>query len=438
MAVFLKMPRLSDTMDEGVLVRWLKKEGEWIEPGEVVAEVETDKATMELESFDEGYLRRIVVPEGTGVPVGGVLAVLSEEEDEDIGDMLASVDGGPKGETPEVSLDGGQVPEASSTGGSAAEVSAAERDGAASISGEGEGRIKASPLARRMAREHHMDLESIQGTGPLGRIVKRDVERARSERERPVQEVSPMSLSSVPVAAPGEGASFGDEESERVSLSGMRRAIARRMSEAKPGTPHFYLTSEIDMAAAMALRKELNAVAGGDIKISVNDLVLKAAALALQKHPMVNASFSGDHIERHRSVHLGIAVALEDGLITPVIRHAERKSIGRLAAEGRALVDRAQARALRPEEYSGATFTVSNLGMLGIVEFSAIINPPQAAILAVGALREMPVVVDGAVEVGMRMRVTLSCDHRVIDGAVGAHFLKTLKSILETPLRLLL
>lgn len=440
MANILSMPRLSDTMSEGVLVKWLKNVGDAVNSGDVVAEVETDKATMELECFDPGVLAAILVPAGKGTPVGGAIAIIAEEEGEDISGVLASLGkGGASAPAPAPAP--AHAPEAP-----AAPV-AAEAAPAAAAS-EGDGRVKASPLARKIASETGVALNAIAGSGPGGRIVKRDVEKAiegGQTAQKPASVSAPVSAPlSAPVAQPVAAAQAAPVSmeipagSELVALSQMRKTIARRMVEAKQAVPHFYLTAEIDMGPAMGLRTQLNDAAGGSVKVSVNDLILKACASALQKHPKINASYAGDNLIVHSAVHMGFAAAIEDGLITPTVRDAHQKSIGQIAKEVKELSERAQAKKLKPEEFTGATFTVSNLGMFGIVEFVAIINPPQAAILAVGAVREIPVVVNGQLAVGKRMRVTLSCDHRVIDGAQGAQFLATLRDTLEQPMRLLL
>lgn len=441
MAQVLKMPRLSDTMVEGVLVSWRKKEGDAVEPGDVLAEVETDKATMELESFDSGILKKVLLKEGQGVPVGGAVAIIAEDADEDISGLLADLSGGGEGAGAAEKGAPASAAHASKSGPAAPEAGPASRAPesvsapAAPPAGEGgDGRLKASPLARKIAAENQLPLQSISGSGPGGRIVKRDIERALVAGPAPAPAPRPaVAAEAAPVAAPRAA-----QAGEQVPLSQMRKTIARRMTEAKQSVPHFYLTSEIDMGQAMALRQQLNEAAGGSVKISVNDLVVKACAAALVRHPRINASFEGDSVFVPAAVHLGIAVAMEDGLITPTIRDCQEKSIGQIAREARELAERAVAKKLRPDEFSGATFTVSNLGMYGIVEFVAIINPPQSAILAVGATREIPVVEGGQLTVGKRMRVTLSCDHRVIDGAQGAQFLATLKETLENPLRLLL
>lgn len=466
MANILSMPRLSDTMTEGVLVKWVKNVGDAVNAGDVVAEVETDKATMELECFEPGFVAAILVPAGKAAPVGNAIAIIAEEEGEDISAVLASLG---MGGAPAPAAPAPAGVHASAPAAAPAHEAPAAVPAALATEVGGDGRLKASPLARKMASETGLALNVIPGSGPGGRIVKRDVEKAleagaTSAAQKivvipPTPAAAPAPVAAptvaskaapaaapvvVPVAASGATpmASPVTMEvpagSELVPLSQMRKTIARRMVEAKQAVPHFYLTAEIDMGPAMALRTQLNDAAAGSVKISVNDLVLKACAAALQKHPRVNASYAGDNLIVHSAVHMGFAAAVEDGLITPTVRDAHQKSIGQIAKEVKELSEKAQAKKLKPEDYTGATFTVSNLGMYGIVEFVAIINPPQSAILAVGAVREIPVVVNGQLAVGKRMRVTLSCDHRVIDGALGAQFLATLRETLEQPMRLLL
>jgi pyruvate dehydrogenase E2 component (dihydrolipoamide acetyltransferase) len=403
-------------MTLGVLLKWHKREGDSVEAGEVVAEAESDKATMELESFDAGTLLKIVVPEGGKVPVGGLLAIIGEQG-EDVSALLAG--GAPAPATP-------SQPEPAAAADEplpAAPVPDVTPDDV--IITTDSVRIKASPLARKIAAEKGVDLRRIQGSGTGGRIISRDL--ARVVPQAPAAAASPT----IPAAA--RPTAISSEQ----PLNTMRTAIATRMTLSKTTVPHFYLTMEIDMEKMVALRTELNA-AQSDIKISYNDLIVKAVAQALVKHPRVNGSFAGDRFILHHQVDIGLAVALEDGLITPVVRHAAGKSVGEIAAAARLLIERAKARKLTPEEYTGGTFTISNLGMFDIEEFSAIINPPEAAILAVGAIIAKPVVRDGAIAVGQRMKITLSCDHRIVDGAAGALFLKEIKTILENPALLLL
>ena len=457
MATRVVMAQLSPTMEEGRLVEWKVSEGDEVSQGDVVAEIETDKANMDVEAMGSGVLLRKVVEEGTTVPVGALIGVIGEP-DEDVSELLeeassgaaASADGAGGADAAEAApgADAG-APEAEpaaaesaqhAAGGENGELAAAGeagggRQGAGAGSGarfrladEGDGRIRISPVARKMAREAGLDPARIAGSGPSGRIVKRDVEAAMARPD---------------AAGPAGGARLVEETEE---ASQMRKAIARRLAQSLGPVPHFFLTTEIDMGRALELRAELNerhgagAAGGADgpVKIGVNDLLLKATAEALVRHPDVNASWGDGEIHRHGSVDLGIAVAVEEGLITPVLRSADRKGLERVAREAKELVGRARERDLQPEEYQGATFSVSNLGMYDIDEFTAVINPPEAGILAVGRTREKPVAVDGDVVVRKRMRVTMSCDHRVVDGAMGARFLETFKSMLENPLEMVL
>jgi pyruvate dehydrogenase E2 component (dihydrolipoamide acetyltransferase) len=441
------MPKLSDTMEEGVLSAWLIDEGEEVSSGDVLAQVETDKATMDLEAFDEGVLLKKVIEEGDAVPIGQLIAVIGEAG-EDISDLLSEHGGGDGAADTPSETDDSADPSPTS------DESTPDPDAVDEPAGDGqlgdrtpepvpagtdtEGRrIKASPLARRIAQEHGVDISRIEGSGPEGRIIRRDVE-ARIEEGAPAAEPAPQPDVDTP------SYSMPDDEApyETENISQMRKTIARRLAESKYTSPHFYLTVDIDMAKAVDLRSELNELAEeqGRAKISFNDLVTKACALSLQKHPYVNASYLPDEgeIRKYNQVHMGIAVAIDEGLITPVVRNADRKGLTEIAKETRELAERAKNRDLEPEEFEGATFTTSNLGMFGIEEFTAIVNPPNSAILAIGEIRDTPVVEDGEVVPGKRMKVTLSCDHRVVDGAVGAKFLDTVRSYLEEPMNLLL
>jgi pyruvate dehydrogenase E2 component (dihydrolipoamide acetyltransferase) len=397
MATKVFMEALSPTMEEGKVLTWHKKEGDAVFNGDVLAEVETDKAVMELQARAAGVLRKVLAPEGSTVQVGSVVAVIGEA-DEDIGALTA--------ETPEKPAPAAVAPAASAA---AATPSPAAVPALPTTST----RVKASPLARRMAGERGLTLSGLTGSGPGGRIVKRDVEAAGIESARP------------PIAAAAE---YRD-----VDLSQLRKTIAKRLVQSIGPIPHFFLTTEVDMEQIADARSALNALDDG-AKISYNDIILKVVAAALQQHPECNAWWQDDHIRYFADVHLGMAVAIDDGLITPVLRDAHHKSLRAIAAEARALAERARDRKLTPEEYTGATFSVSNLGMFDIDQFTAVINPPEAGILAVGSIAEKPVVVDGELQVRKRMRVTMSCDHRVIDGATGARFLQTVKRMLENPL----
>jgi len=396
------MPKLSEAMETGKIIKWLKKEGDRILGGDILAEVETDKADVEMEAFGAGVLRKIFVPAGETAPVGSLIGVIAEPN-EDIAGLLA-------GAPAAVAAPAAPGPESRRPEPVASVVPAAT----------GGGRVKASPLAKKIAAQSGVDLRVIQGSGPGGRIVRRDVEAAAAGP-----------VGSAPAAATAPGSEYED-----VPLSQMRAIIAKRMPLSKAPVPHFYVASDVAMDRAWDLREALNALEGQP-KISVNDLVVRACALALLAHPGVNASFQGEAIRVFHVAHIGIAVALEEGLITPVLRDCHAKSLTQIAVEARDLAERARARKLRASELSGATFSISNLGMFDVAAFSAIINPPEGAILAVGSVRKVPVVDGDAVTVGRRMALTISCDHRVMDGAMGARFLQDVKRLLEAPLRLL-
>jgi pyruvate dehydrogenase E2 component (dihydrolipoamide acetyltransferase) len=418
MAEIIRMPRMSDTMEEGNIIGWLKKVGDKVEPGETLAEVETDKATMELDAFVEGTLLYIAVPEGT-VAIDGIIAVIGQPGE----DWQAAVNG--TGAT------------GASTG-SANAISAAEpikQDNIsapiANDSSDGQ-RIKASPLAKSMAKESGINLGQIQGSGEGGRIVRKDVIGVKPG-EASVPAVVKTAAAQTQVVSSQSNNTESSYEDKTVSQ--MRKTIARRLSESKFTAPHFYLSVEIDMERAMEVREQLNQ--NSDVRISYNDLVVRSVASALKKHAVINASWLGDRIRYNHDVHIGVAVAVEDGLLVPVIKHADRKTLSQINGEVKMLAGKAKDKKLQPDEMQGNTFTISNLGMFGIEEFTAIINPPDACILAVGGIIQKPVVKNGQIVVGNTMKVTLSCDHRVVDGASGAQFLQTLKSILEEPLLLL-
>lgn len=424
MAEVITMLALSPTMDEGTLAEWVKKEGDEVEEGDILAEVETDKATMEMESFFDGTLLKTLVSPGDAVPVGAPIAVIGEA-DEDISDVLADLEGGEGAEEAE---EAPEVEEAEEAAEPAQTEPAAAKTPAA---GETDGRLKASPLARRMAEEEGLELRSIEGSGPSGRIIKRDIEAALETRA--TAEAPAKAFKGAPAEAP-------EAPATEIPLSQMRKTIARRLREVWQSTPHFTLTMDIDMAAAMAQRKEINEqlkAAEIDAKVSVNDMIVKACAVALREFPAMNVAFQGDHLLQFADVHVGVAVAIDEGLITPTIRNTDQKGLRQISQEVRELAGRAQDKKLKPEEYSGGTFTVSNLGMFGIDHFMAVINPPQAGILACGAVKQVPVVEDGELTVGTRMKVTLSCDHRAVDGAVGAEFLNHVQRMLENPVLLM-
>ncbi len=429
MAEVIRMPRMSDTMEEGVIVGWLKQVGDEVEPGDVLAEVETDKATMELESFQDGVLLYIGVKEGA-VPVNGILAVIGEKGE----DYKAALAAEEANEEASAKAPAAAPEKAPTQEAKAAPVPTTTTVSAPVAVSSSDTRIKASPLAKSMAQESGVNLSAISGSGDNGRIIKRDIEAY---------------LAKGPVAAPSNGQATApapvpqvdaftfaqDRADQDQPVSQMRKVIARRLGESKFSAPHFYLTIDIDMTNTMKARKSLNEVA--PVKISFNDLVVKASAAALKKHPAINSSWLGDTIRQNGNINIGVAVAVPDGLLVPVIKYADMKSLSQINVEVKELAGKAKNKKLQPAEMTGNTFTISNLGMFGIDEFTAIINPPDACILAVGGIAQKPVVKDGNIVVGNVMKVTLSCDHRVVDGATGAKFLQTLKGMLEDPIRLL-
>lgn len=420
MADVIRMPRMSDTMEEGNIVEWLKKVGDSVEPGDVLAEVETDKATMELESYQDGVLLYIGVESGP-VPVDGILAVIGEKG-EDYATVLAEAESNSNAVTTEVSTEKtAEEP--------IAVVSSNQSDSANVPTSSEDSRIKASPLARSMAKEAKIDLSFVTGSGENKRIVKKDIEAYIASPTKSTQE-SPRSVS---VSIPDN--SLADFQYGDVPVNQMRKVIAKRLAESKYSAPHFYLTIEIDMANAIQSRKDINEVS--ETRISFNDFVVKSSAMALRKHPAINASWHGDKITYSKDINIGVAVAVKDGLLVPVINNADYKSLSFINSEVKLLAGKAKDKKLQPAEMQGNTFTISNLGMFDIEEFTAIINPPDACILAVGSIKDKAVVRNGAVVPGKIMKVTLSCDHRVVDGATGAQFLATLKSFLENPVRML-
>jgi pyruvate dehydrogenase E2 component (dihydrolipoamide acetyltransferase) len=423
MAKYIEMPKLSDTMTEGTLVKWRKKEGDKVATGDILAEVETDKATMEMESFDDGILHKFLVAEGTKVPIGGKLALMLKKGEQPPADDAAPAEAPAPAKKAEASAAPAQA---------SAPSAAPAQSPKAGKSSEG-GRVKASPLAKKIAASKGVDLSSLQGSGPGGRIVRKDVESAQPGA------ASASALSAPQVAAvPSMPAGANDQ---RIPLSGMRRVIAERLLACKTQLPHFYLFIEVDAGPLMKARSELNAVteASGGPKLTVNDFVLKAVVAAAVKVPAVNASFSGDAIIQYGSVNLSVAVAVEEGLVTPVVRDAQKKSLREISEAVKDLAGRARSKKLKPEEYAGGTITVSNLGAYGIESFSAIINPPQAMIVSVGAIVKKPVVgPNDTIVAGQRMSVGLSADHRVVDGAVGATYLAELRKLLENPTLMLL
>ena len=418
MAEVIRMPRMSDTMEEGVIVSWLKKEGEPVKTGDLLAEIETDKATMDFESLWEGTLLHIGAKEGEAIPIDGIIAVIGKKG-EDFKAALAEAGNA----APETSAPADNTSSAEPAVSAASAPNAPAKTAApASTSDSDADRLKASPLAKAMAKESGIDIASIKGTGDQGRIVRRDVEAAieTGGSEAPAVSVAPV---------------FGQESYEEVNISQMRKTIARRLAESKFSAPHFYLTIEINMGRASDARQRILEMSGE--KVSFNDMVVKACAMALRKHPAVNSSWMGDKIRRNHHIHVGVAVAVSEGLLVPVIRHTDLKSMTQINAEVKVLAAKAKDKKLQPDEMQGNTFTISNLGMFGIEEFTAIINPPDACILAIGAIIEKPIIQNGQVVAGKIMKVTLSCDHRVVDGATGAQFLQTVKKYLEEPMMML-
>jgi pyruvate dehydrogenase E2 component (dihydrolipoamide acetyltransferase) len=445
MAQVIRMPKLSDTMTEGVVASWNKKVGDTVKRGEILAEIETDKATMEFESFYNGTLLYIGIEKGQGAPVDAIIAIIGDKG-EDVKAILADAEKSSavaqtdkKEEAKKdisTSLDSNKekkaepvaenIPASPDSKKEEKKSTPSKQPEPVVMNGEenGDGRIKASPLAKKIAAEKGIDLHSIQGSGGHGRVIKRDIEAWHPSRIPPVMQFS----GNVPNGKEG----FTEE-----NVSQMRKTIAKRLSESKFNAPHFYLTMEIDMENAVSAREAMNMMSA-PAKISFNDMVIRACAAALRRHPKVNSSWLGDKIRYNQHVHIGVAVAVEDGLLVPVIRFADQKSFAQINAEVKTLAQKAKDKKLQPAEWEGNTFTISNLGMFGIEEFTAIINPPDACILAVGGIKEVPVVKNGQVVPGKTMKVTLSCDHRVVDGATGAAFLQTLKMMLENPVTILM
>jgi pyruvate dehydrogenase E2 component (dihydrolipoamide acetyltransferase) len=423
-ATVITMPKMSDTMEEGVIASWLVKEGDKVKSGDILAEIETDKATMEFESYFDGVLLFIGAKEGDSVAVDDIIAVIGAKG-ADFETLIKAHKASSVGEKEEV------AETASSSAQPVQETAAAPSPAPVPVSSNGDGRLKASPLARKMAQEKGYDLGQIKGSGDQGRIIKRDIENF---------------VPSAPAAAPEAGKApaapielpsvVGEESFEEQKVSQMRKTIAKRLAESKFTSPHFYLTMEINMDRAIEARNSMNELS--PVKISFNDMVIKATAAAIRQNPKVNASWLGDHIRFNKHIHIGMAVAVDEGLLVPVIRFADNKSLSHIAAETKNLGNKAKNKELQPEDWEGNTFTISNLGMFGIEEFTAIINPPDSCILAVGGIKQTAVVKDGQLVPGNVMKVTMSCDHRVVDGAVGSAFLQTLKGLLEDPVRILI
>jgi len=409
MAVAIKLPRMSDTMEEGTIVSWFVKVGDTVKSSEMIADVETDKATMELENFEKGEVLYLL-PEGTTVPVETAIAVIGKKG-EDFQDLLkeapAAAEAEPaKAAAPTPAAAAPSAPAASSTPSASAPVASTSNNG----------RVFASPLAKSMAEDKGINLEAVTGTGDNGRIIKKDIEN-----------YTPRAAAST--------AAVGVESYDEVPVSQMRKTIAKRLAESKFTAPHFYLTKEIKMDAVLSARKRMNEYT--ENRISINDIIIKATAVALKSHPNVNSSWLGDKIRRNHHVHIGVAVAIDDGLLVPVVRFADSKSLSQIGAEVRELAGKAKTKELQPKDWEGNTFTISNLGAFGIDEFTAIVNPPDACILAIGSSKETVIVENGEMRAGHVMKVTLSCDHRAVDGVTGANFLQTFADLLEEPVRLL-
>ena len=426
MAEIIRMPKMSDTMEEGVIASWLKKVGDEIKSGDILAEVETDKATMELESYDDGTLLHIGIKDGESVPVNGIIAIIGEK-DEDISEILneASSDSSNKEEEKEPlveeNIDKKDEEVKDEEINKDISDSIKEVENTENISSNG--RTKASPLAKKIALEKGIDLKNIQGSGEGGRIIKKDLESIPSEDANiPSQKIDLPKI-------------IAEESYDEIAVSQMRKTISKRLSESKFTSPHFYLTMEINMDNCIEGRNKINETS--QVKISFNDIILKACASALRKHPMVNSSLIENKIRKNHHIHIGVAVAVAEGLLVPVIRFADNKTLTHISLEVKDLADKAKEKKLQPSDWEGNTFTISNLGMFGIEEFTAIINPNDSCILAVGGIKNTPVVKNGEIVPGNIMKVTMSCDHRLVDGATGAKFLKTLKELLEDPIKIL-
>lgn len=450
----VEMPKMGDTMEEGKILRWIKKEGETVKKGESLAEVETDKVNIEIEAFASGILRKILVAEGESANIGESIAFIGTADEPVPGDTAATAQaapaiiGLPQSESPK----GEKVPDIATT----PAATAHSTNGAVGIAVLPDNRTFISPVARRLAQEYQLDYAGLKGSGPNGRIIKLDVEAAMAQREATSTPFAqPAAITATTITTPQvEAPTFTPTEQTapaptpvaetgeivEIPLTAMRRTIAKRLSQSMQTAPHFYVTSVIDMGKAAELRKQINAYAATDpnpVKISFNDLIIRAVARAMARHPKINVSFAEDRILEKKQVHIGVAVALEQGLIVPVLRNADQRGILEIARESQRLVEAARTGKLRPEEFSGSTFTVSNLGMFDVESFTAVINPPESAILAIGSITPTPAVVDGQVVVRDRMKVTLSSDHRAIDGALAARFLQEVKRLLEEPFGLL-
>jgi len=420
MAEIITMPRLSDTMTEGVVAAWLKKVGDKVEEGDILAEIETDKATMEFESFNEGTLLYIGLEEGATAPIDSLLAIIGDEG-EDIEAMIKEFKA--NSSQPEVKKEESKAVKQTPKKVEAPKVSTTQnviKSPAVKVVNQ-KGRVFISPLAKKLAKEKNINIHTITGTGDNGRIVKRDV-----EFYNPSQSSSVAAMPFVPA---------GEESFEEIPNSQMRKVIARRLGESKFSAPHYYLNVEFDMDNAIAFRKQFNSIP--DTKISFNDIIVKATALALKKHPQVNSQWFEDRMQLNHHVHIGVAVAVPDGLLVPVVKFANEQTLQQIGASVKEFADKARNKKLQPNEMEGSTFTISNLGMFGITDFTSIINQPNSAILSVGAIVAKPVVKNGQVVAGNTMKLTLACDHRTVDGATGAQFLLTLKDYIENPITML-
>ena len=433
MPIIITMPALSPTMTEGTLAKWIMKEGDAVRSGDMLAEIETDKATMEVEAIDEGVLAKILVPEGTeGVAVNAPIAVLLEDG-EDASDIQEAVNAASVGLAPAV-----EVTAPADTNPAPALHASVTPEATPAPPADGGSRILASPLAKRMATQAGLDLALISGSGPRGRIVKSDIEAVIAAGGTQASAAAPTPKAAVPAPVPTAVPVAPGDQFELEKLSSMRKVIARRMTESKQQAPHFYLTVDCELDALLALRKELNDKADRAYKLSINDLVIKAAAVALMKVPDANVGYSEDGIRRYKNADISVAVATDKGLITPIIRNSNGKGLAAISIEMKELAQKANDGKLMPEEYQGGSFSISNLGMFGVKQFDAVINMPQGCILAVGAGEQRPVVKDGALAIATVMSVTISVDHRAVDGAVGAQFLAAFKSLIQDPMTMLL
>ncbi|MGB3811426.1 MAG: pyruvate dehydrogenase complex dihydrolipoamide acetyltransferase [Parvibaculum sp.] len=423
MPINILMPALSPTMEEGTLTKWLVKEGDDVRSGDVIAEIETDKATMEVEAVDEGKIAKIIVPQGTeNVKVNAVIAIIVEEGEDASAVKVMSSEKKATLQTRTEALPHKEL--------KAAPAEVAKPTASAE-------RVFASPLARRVAKNKGVDLATVQGSGPRGRIILADVEKAKPGAATP--RAATLDVAAATVASAIDPRAFYEKDSyDEIPLDGMRKTIARRLTQAMQEIPHFYLTIDCELDDLLRIRKDLNAKSTDGVKLSVNDFIIRAAALALVKVPAANVSFAGTALLKHKHADIGIAVAIDGGLITPIIRHAETKGLAEISAEAKSLAERARIKKLKPQEFEGGSFSISNLGMFGIKSFTAVINPPQAAILAIGKGEERPVVKNGKLEIATVMTVTMSCDHRAIDGALGATFLDAFKGFVEYPPSMLL